>query len=357
MYEVVLDTDILRQDPQRRSAAWRRLQHLLNEGHVRSHIPDVVRREFLTSVTTEYRSHLKNAENALRQIRADFIEGHTPDLITALGDLRTVIDDKWHQDFDGWCKRQNVTIHPTPPDGMARVIDAYFEGGAPFKKPKNREDFPDALIYVTVESIRREFRDLYFITRDERLSEAVARSKVRCFPSLDAFLTSTYQELVERNDERIFDLLFANVSLLEGEAGRHLRHHFEGTPFESPKLPFDEGQISEVDAVDVFIRLPAADKLGGGYFRFPFEATAIVTVEDEAGSWTMYGYDDEDDGEEDDLEPDTAEGRIEVEGILEVHVPFLGSPDRYAENELLRRAMYLAEHEIIDVAIHKTTVK
>jgi hypothetical protein len=347
MYHVTLDTDILRQDPQRRSASLRRLQQLLNEGHVRLHIPDVVRREFLSAVAEDYRTNVKVAEDALRRVRSDFLPVVTPNLLTALRDLRSRVADKWHDDFDGWCQRQNVTIHATPPECVARIIDAYFEGAPPFRKPKSREDFPDALIYATVDNIARELGELHFIARDAKLREAVARIGIKCFPSIDAFLVATYQELSEHNDDRIFDLLFANVRLLEGETGRHLRAYLQGMPIDSEKLPHDDCEIVEIDELDVVVKLRAAEKLGGGYFRYPFEAKALARVQEESGNWTMYGYDDGDD----DDDRDGSHAKIELSGVLEVHVQFSGSPDQYAENEQLRRAMYLAEHELLDIKI------
>lgn len=80
MFNVSLDTNILRDDPQRRGAPFRRLEELVEDGHVQLHLPEIVCREFVTGVATEYRRHINDGIGALKSVRRDFLDSIAPDL-------------------------------------------------------------------------------------------------------------------------------------------------------------------------------------------------------------------------------------------------------------------------------------
>jgi hypothetical protein len=360
MHHVALDTDVLRQDPQRRGAAARRLQQLIDEGHVRLHIPDIVRREFLSAVTADYRKRLSEAEESLKEIRADFLGKAALDLRQKLRQLRRDVADMWQHEFDAWCRRANTLIHPPPSAQLQTIVNAYFEGSGPFRSAKSRVDFPDALIWATVVDLASDVGELHFIVRDSTLAKAAADvSGVKRYASIDEFLLSTYEELSTRIDGRLFELLFANVKLLEGWASSELRYHLPWMTIQSERFPTGEALIADGETtLDVFARLPQAENLGGGYFRFPFGGEGEIDIDYEVsyGDWVEEDPNDkptENEGDDDDtVEQVRVSTQVVIEGILEVHVPYtLQAGNRYLTNEDLRRAMYTAEYEILELAV------
>jgi hypothetical protein len=335
-------------------------------------------------MSTEYRRALAAAEEELKIVRADFLAEVAPGLRTRLREARKHIAEKWQHEFDSWCRTANVTVHMTPPECLQDVVDAYFEGKPPFRAPKMRADFPDALILATIRRTADEVGELHFIARDEGLAHATAGGgpAIRHYSSIDSFLAQTYQALATRTDERLFDLLFANVSYLEGQAGRLLNDELSGEMIDAEKISAADALIRTVNDVKLFLRLPRAERLGGGYFRFPFTAEAYASVEsyDFIGDWdddpddentvvassveaSERNGDDADDSDDDDDDDDgnwswgggddrTRDMIVAVDGILEVYVPYaLPSGTTYAPNEDLRRAMYTSEFDVTDVEI------
>jgi hypothetical protein len=347
MYHVIIDTSVLRQDPQRRSAASRRLQQLVDEGHASIHIPEIARREFLTGITTEYRKHFNAAEQALGNVRSDYLDQITPNLRASLRDARKRMGETWQAEFAEWCRRSNVIVHDTPEDSLRAVLDNYFDGRPPFRSSKNRADFPDALIWETVRAISAKLGDVHFIAQDEAFAKAAAgTSLVHRYASVDTFLLETYTSLATRTDERLMEMFIANVTSVEREAITAAGNKLVGSWVYSPKFPDGTAYVADAGGYELSLCSSEAENLGGGYFRFPFRGKADVSIEYEITFSDWEGDPTERFDDVDDVREVVLEAAVAFEGMLDVHATLIEHGGAYISNEQLRRAMHTASYRL-----------
>jgi hypothetical protein len=351
MYHVVLDTDVLRQDPQRRGIAFRRLLQLIAEGHVRLYLPEIVRREFLTAMAAESKKSIREAERNLKDVPDDFLTGVAVALRERIHDLRQTIGERWQSEFDSWCSGANVCLLPLPDGCIEAVMDAYFEGRPPFRSPKSRTDFPDALIWASVLDLAVRVGSVCFIVRDERFRATVtSESHVIGYASVDDFLLATYDDLAAQIDTRMFAMLLDNVSFIESRIAHDLTSEI-ASEVEDILTYRDDTRptVESADIRDLVVRVADAENLGGGFFRFPFgaRATATVVILPPLGK-TYAGYSDQDG-------PDPIgnqwDEEVNVSGVMNVHVDHLKKRPPYLNNEDLRRVMLTADFEIVDIGV------
>jgi rRNA-processing protein FCF1 len=207
VYHVVLDTSTLKRDPQRRTSEFRLLEELIREKHVRVHLPSIVVEELVSGLAADYRRQINGALDALRGVRRDFLESDGKNPIATLRDLAEAAEEKWRADVSAWMKRNDISVHNVPLEAAAAAINRYFSGMAPFRAPKNRNDFPDAFIWETVTALVERFGKLEFISGDTGFSAAAeALKKVRRHESLADFTSTAVSELNARLFDRLLEL-------------------------------------------------------------------------------------------------------------------------------------------------------
>lgn len=96
------------------------------------------------------------------------------------------------QSFEQWCEEHNVVIETVQKVHATMMLDAYFSGSPPFKKLKNREDMPDALIWASISDICEKQIEAFLITGDNNLRTACSKS----FKNLTGF--SVIEEFLEK---------------------------------------------------------------------------------------------------------------------------------------------------------------
>jgi hypothetical protein len=183
---VVLDTTILRKDPRRRGAEFRALSRLARGGHVRLFFPAVVVQEFIAAQEVEVAAKYHAVETDVRGLVAEL----PPDLSNPFDGLTTAISTTKDQavraaveSFNNWMADHSVTECEIQPDHGAKVVRSYFTGGAPFRAPKHRDDFPDAFIYQALVDVvsASSSSPVVFVTTDRRFADACRSS----LPNLD----------------------------------------------------------------------------------------------------------------------------------------------------------------------------
>lgn len=174
---VLLDTEVLRRDPLRRTGAFRALARLASNGHVCLHLSEVSIREFITArgiEARETRGKFSSALSTARRFLGDrwpsSLEGIVQEAMDAV--LGPSFDADERAAMDSWCSEHDVQVHPVREGHGNRVVDAYFTGGAPFRAAKQRDDFPDAFVHAVLADQASERSHVYFVTGDKRLLEA-----------------------------------------------------------------------------------------------------------------------------------------------------------------------------------------
>lgn len=364
MFHVSLDTNILRDDPQRRGAPFRRLEELVQDGHVQLHLPEIVCREFTTGVAAEYRQHLNSGIRELNSVRRDFIDPIASDLSSHLRELRKNIEDRCEADFKEWIAKTKAVQYSPPPEALPWLVDAYFAGHLPFRAAKNRNDFPDALIWTTITYIADQVGELHFVSRDTGLSAAAKdAASIIHYPSIEDFLVSTFGELATLTDERLLGLLHEAVKELETRAIELVPEHIQGETVRSKYIPDDnhEATISlAYEPSELKIDVTRTENLGGGYFTFEFVGRADVTLDYAVYKADWAVLDDDRISEigiselNDHYYGAEESAEVSFRGYLDVRVTY-NEPDEdeYLSNADLKELISRAEYDVPELEVTK----
>ena len=68
--------------------------------------------------------------------------------------------------FSEWVELNGVKLLAFDPQAIGHVMDDYFAGAGVFRKIKSREDFPDAIICRTIETLVRSVSPVHVVVRD-----------------------------------------------------------------------------------------------------------------------------------------------------------------------------------------------
>ncbi len=285
MPNILLDTSIYRRDERRRSAGFKSLTSLCQQGLVRLYVPSIVRREFSTALAANAEISVNEALTKIRRLaRQEGPEGGKKLIEETLQQFQA-LPEKYSkyavESFDRWLEQVKAEVRDVRPECLPDVLESYFNGQAPFKKAKSREDFPDAFIWQTVRDVASEVDRLNVIAGDKNLREAVTSiPNVEVFESLDALIQSPdIQRLFpdnfirERADEIIQALRWSDGILYDA------LYDYVHTEIEGSKILHtirdsqDDADIDSIDDIsDVIFNFNRAEYYGGDIFRVPFEA-------------------------------------------------------------------------------------
>jgi len=193
---VLIDTSALRSDPKFTSAASQALARYAEEGYLEILIPHVVAGEFSTLPGPKL-ALLDEMHAALNKFR-----GNTPeDFHDAIAGFKESISEGFEElqktapaRFDQWIARTGAAILPEGPGHGERVMKRYFAGEPPFRRPKSRDDIPDAFIVETILDLAAT-GSLFVVVGDKRLADACKdTSGITVFGSARELAESHYLE-------------------------------------------------------------------------------------------------------------------------------------------------------------------
>jgi len=284
MHHILIDTTVLRNDPDRRKAAFRSLSHLIESRKIKLHIPDMVRREFISQQRSKYNEQIDKLGQALKQLRRCVVPTH---MITSFDDLSTQIsrieeelNDYAKNDFDKWTKSLRAEIHPVNETHGPKVVNAYFKGTAPFREPKRRDDFPDAFIWQVVIDLVESVDKLHLVSSDKGFHNAAnSHKKIDIYDSLDAFVNSglgqqTLQEYFSgKNGEKLLSLISQKPDIINSAIEYELVDRLANETVHDTAIPEDnsEAGITSVgQPTDLDLDVSNYKDYGSGLFVLPF---------------------------------------------------------------------------------------
>lgn len=154
---IVLDTNILHQEGLS-SRNMLLLSRLSKSSKVSVYIPEIVKREYLSKKIATAREDLSMISGRLDSIKKWI--GTNNDIAEEVRKVERIFK-KLHQNveepivdsFDQWVSDCYIEIVDFYPDNIEQVLNDYFSGNGVFKKAKNRDDIPDAMIYTIIQDI------------------------------------------------------------------------------------------------------------------------------------------------------------------------------------------------------------
>ena len=191
MRNILLDTNILY------SGLWtaglQALCHLVDQGVIALHIPEMVKREKITKVTVEIENELNKTIKSIKSLNSKGIKDKSflRTLQFSENIFRGLLESSEKtasDDFDAWVDRNKTNIIEFAPEKIAHVLDDYFSGGGAYSKLKEREDIPDSIIHHTALSLRDEIGPIICIVGDANLRKTLEKENdLDVYKSLDAF--------------------------------------------------------------------------------------------------------------------------------------------------------------------------
>jgi len=335
MLHVVLDSTVFRQDPERTRSGFQTLGKLCEQHALALHIPSIVRREFISHRADMAERTLETTIRSVKELQriSDPAEAKAvvdrvlADLNNLTGSYAADIESR----FDEWANANGASIEDVPADCLNDVLDQYFNGQGPFKKIKNREDFPDAFIWHTIRQLASHHK-LYVVSGDNNLRKAVAEiANVEVFDDLDALIESeTIQQLfpdnfVRKNSNAILGLIEEHKQYLEDELLGWL-----SAELTSLHLNYRDDESSDIvdvsDITTVEFDFFRAGQYGPETLRIPFEATVEATVDHLLLKTTYYEMPESESDALSIEDPDwneyylhvTEEVELEVTGVLAI---------------------------------------
>ncbi|MBA3913772.1 MAG: DUF4935 domain-containing protein, partial [Acidobacteriales bacterium] len=290
MLHVIIDTSIYRQDPRREKSAFRALTRLCKGKKVKLHVPEFVRREFVSQqqqlIEKDILAAKKGAESMIKKSPEGAIAEHAN---VILAEVESSFEMAWEwadNEFESWLKQCEAVEHEMTLEHVKQMTEDYFDGKPPFSSVKERKDMPDSIIFQAIRDLAGENEKLYVVVNDGALLKAsTAIKNISGFPTLDAFIeTAECQEALEELDSetltnniaRAKAMIIADEEELKKTLFSELESELHGKTVTSRSIPDDnnEGTIYGVHELnDVTFDFAAREYYGEGEIGIPFEAS------------------------------------------------------------------------------------
>jgi|GEM_PF-2877686 len=259
MFHIVLDTNIIRSENLFKGITTEILGHLVTQNKAVVYMSIVSQREFITAMELE-RDQLLNGFKKLRRNLFTEVNMAAVDCIkSSVEALKTSTTSDIGHIFSNWIKTLKVQTLDIADDHGKRVIKSYFEGDAPFKEVKRREDFPDAFIYESVVDLSKKVMQLYFISNDATFNNSFRSTpNIKVFRKLTDFLKGEETKdlvasfTIKREMPRIREFLKCNEELLYKRFRERIEDELRGFPINvNPEYSFGgEGWIDAIEDID-----------------------------------------------------------------------------------------------------------
>ena len=288
MIHIVADSTVYRADPRREKAAFKALARLAESEHVTLHIPEIVRREFLSQEEELHEKSAKAILDAVHSLGRRPLDAAVAAEVKKIGDDNSGLVAKLKaaaaKEFSDWGRSISAVEHPLDPSHGGKMLDSYFGGTAPFKQKKNRNDIPDAFVWQSIQDLARVHRPLYVVSGDGGISRPLeGNADFVVFASLEDLIASApIQALLQQHN--VSANLLAMLALLPGQLD------FIASEIESDlvdelagKTVGDDDSEPTISMVekpeDIEVDLAEAVDHGGGLAVVPFKAKVECLVE------------------------------------------------------------------------------
>jgi hypothetical protein len=185
------------------------LKRLSASGELKVFIPALVKREFLSKQVLESAAALQSNQAMLSDLAKKFEQHDEMRLAVAaveakLAELRSRVAAALEATFTAWTSSLDVTLLPFDPALVDKVFDDYFAGRGPYRKPKSREDIPDAVVSSCICQLVEREKSVHVVVKDgvlKRHLQSVEGVTVTSDLS-DLFAVPEVKSLIEKLDHQ-----------------------------------------------------------------------------------------------------------------------------------------------------------
>ncbi|HSI44613.1 MAG TPA: PIN domain-containing protein [Methylophilus sp.] len=178
MKNIFIDSTVFKNDKSRVTYKFSQLSTLARSGLIKLHTSRINVKEFESSIDEEFNvlisSISENITKTSKYLLQDPSYSKLQQLIQETSQVLTDSIVAARAKFHAWLTDNHVSVHEVESDDANNVINSYFSGSEPFKKLKNRDDFPDAFIWQVLARLNAAHEDkLYFVSKDKNFQDKV----------------------------------------------------------------------------------------------------------------------------------------------------------------------------------------
>lgn len=186
MLHILIDTSILHQEGFE-SRQMKLLTRLVDADKALVYVPEIIKREFISKKNLDTTEAIHDINKKIEKIRrAKYFDVDHDNKLTEfslyLKNLSAELGQLFEEAFSNWLLKINGVLISFDPFILENVIDDYFNGLGAFRRPKSRDDFPDAFIFYAIKSVLEDCDLLYVVVRDGSFKQ--------CLESLDTIITA-----------------------------------------------------------------------------------------------------------------------------------------------------------------------
>ena len=310
LINIVLDTNIYRNNPSRDNLHFKALEKLSTAGLLCIHIPYVVLREFQTQQREIYSKDLAKALSGLSGLSRKLFDKEVLDKLNATRialeqDSGSILSNAENQ-ITTWAGNIGAKVYPLCIDQANLALEAYFQGSPPLKSIKNREDIPDSFIVQSINKLASEFNQIHVVAGDGKVRDAFSKQdEIKTYESLSDFIETgdVQNELKEVdlivNIDQIVEAIQqfeSDNSEIQYSLSRDVGEAIVWKTFSDPSIRDDnhEATISSYgEAEDIELDLSNVGYYGNGQFGIPFKLKIIVMADYCIFKSDYYGIDHE----------------------------------------------------------------
>jgi len=300
-FSVFLDTSSLPRHPDRLGMRFQRLCDLSRIGVVKIFFSEVVLNEWASQMKEEFENTINQGHTSIKQVLSHSWSEGIQDINVIkevekiLTDAKANTHDISNEKVQELIKMMDAEVLSVEDHHGRHVIISYFVGEPPFKKIKNREDFPDAFIFQCAKDLIKKLNDklLHCIIADKGLNKTISsidgtflyrsihefvKSKEICeaIKGLDRELA--WQEYFRHTKQALSKL----SKKIKGELEYLIDEKLPYAPIHHGDIPSDDGEamITGVyDLTEIKFDWNNIDDFGPGAVLVPFSFTCEANVE------------------------------------------------------------------------------
>lgn len=246
MENIVLDTNILHQEGMS-SRNMLLLKRLIKAGLVKLHIPEVVKREFISRKVFEAKENLKRSNDALgillkKSSYQSTFKASIYEAQSIINSAELQVEAQILEQFDHWQTDLMIDIVNFNPNDIRQVLDDYFTGSGVYRKAKCREDIPDAIICSIITNLLDTKKALSVVIKD-----GVFKSYLETISGITVYdsLADLLEESVLKTEIERLDKLSQKAEAIKAYLGSPIFLQELDSFLRNPKSEIDQLYLEE----------------------------------------------------------------------------------------------------------------
>lgn len=291
---IMLDSTILKQVPKLNSALFNELVKYIRADIYSLYVSEIVEQEYISWIRGEAQNSYDLVAKATNSLNKYYEEPSILGLKFELNSTTSIaashingILKKVNDNWVSFKEKTKATVIPIHPEHGKTVMDAYFNGGKPFSKIKNRNDIPDAFIFCALNELLKSNEKVVFISSDKKFTEEIQCENIICFENFSKLFNSGSTRL----DAKFFSSLegdnkfFTLFRIFEDEIRRKLVSEIEYSDntdiIDDMIVEKAVGEYSDISTtvMDLIIKFDAATNISELTYLVSFEAKVKCTVD------------------------------------------------------------------------------